>query len=482
MSILSGLLRFPTAGRFLLRQMKKTALNPLRLPRETIRERQEALLRKKFAALERTDIGKKIGVNRNSKIGDLPLTSYELYQPYFAEPTQSAFMHPLGEYSRTMTSATSGAPKWFMTPNRKIRDVRKTMFTSFMAFSHDGERFLMEYGDTVYINVAPQPYAGGLVLSEEDSSPGVLNIVPNLHLPYRDKVDYFIRNYEKIDAAATLAASLVSQIIPAVKKPLKLKGLGIFDTVVAETYYEELEEFAGIPPRTVYTSTETLLPSIPSLEHRLCFLMDWRCGLFEFIPIREDQADSPPVDVYGVEPGGVYKVVYTSFVDELTRYDTKDSFLCVASSDDVLGVEAPVFKFHSRVDKVIDIQRFTRIDESELLGAFREAEVPLVDFTARKEVVEGLEYLTIYLEHSGDEDADAVRGRLHLALCGVDKDYQNLTEFFDYVPLRTVRVPPGTFMRYLEQKEAAVPKVERIEMGPKNFSVLLELMSNHGSS
>lgn len=482
MSIISDLMRFPTVGKFLLKQLKKTALNPLRLPRERILERQEALVKKKFEALEHTDIGRKLGVKKHSKIKDLPLTSYEFYQPYFTEPTQSAFMHPIGEYSRTMTSATSGAPKWFMTPNKKIQDVRKTMFTSFMAFSHNGEKFLMEYGDTVYINVAPQPYAGGLVLSEEDSSPSVLNIVPNLNLPYRDKVDYFIRNYEKIDSAATLAASLVSQIIPAVKKPLKLKGLGVFDTVVAETYYEELEEFAGIPPRTVYTSTETLLPSLPSLEHRLSYIMDWRCGLFEFIPIQEGGAGDQVKGLYDVEAGGVYKVVYTSFLDELTRYDTKDSFECIALSDNVLGVEAPVFKFHSRVDKVIDIQRFTRIDESELLRAFKDAHVPLVDFTARKEVVEGLEYLTIYLEHSGDEDTDAIQGRLHQALYSIDKDYANLTEFFDYVPLRTVRVAPGTFMRYLEQREAAVPKVERIEMAPKNFSVLLELMSNHGSS
>jgi len=355
MSIISGLMRFPTVGKFLLKQWKKTALNPLRLPRERIMERQEALVKKKFGALERTDIGKKLGVKKNSQIKDLPLTSYEFYQPYFTDPAQSAFMYPIGEYNRTMTSATSGAPKWFMTPNKKIQDVRKTMFTSFLAFSHDGDRFQMKYGDTVYINVAPQPYAGGLVLSEEDSSPSTLNIVPNLNLPYRDKVDYFIRNYEKIDSAATLAASLVSQIIPAVKKPLKLKGLGVFDTVVAETYYEELEDFAGIPPRTVYTSTETLLPSLPSVEHRLSFIMDWRCGLFEFIPLHDGKVSDQVKDLYDVEVGGIYKVVYTSFLDELTRYDTKDSFECIALSDEILGVEAPVFKFHSRVDKVIDI-------------------------------------------------------------------------------------------------------------------------------
>jgi hypothetical protein len=210
--------------------------------------------------------------------------------------------------------------------------------------------------------------------------------------------------------------------------------------------------------------------------------MDWRCGLFEFIPLHDGGGSDQVKDLYDVEVGGVYKVVYTSFQDELTRYDTKDSFECIALSDEILGVEAPVFKFHSRVDKVIDIQRFTRIDESELLRAFKDAEVPLVDFTARKEVVEGLEYLTIYLEHSGDRDTGAINGRLHQALYSIDKDYANLTEFFEYTPLRVIRVAPGTFMSYLEQKEAAVPKVERIEMSQKNFSVLLELMSNDGSS
>jgi hypothetical protein len=482
MSMLSDLMRFPTVGKFLLKQWKKNALNPLKLPREKIMERQETLLKKKIGAVERTDIGKKLGIKEGSGIKDLPLTSYEFYQPFFNNPVPSAFMYPLDKYRRTMTSATSGAPKWFMTPSKKIEEIRKTMFTSFMVFSHDGEKFQMEYGDTVYINVAPQPYAGGLVLSEEDRVPTVLNIVPNLHLPYRDKVDYFIRNYEKIDSAATLAASLVSQIMPVVKKPLKLKGLGVFDTVVAETYYEEIEEFAGTPPRIVYTSTETLLPSLPSIEHRLSFIMDWRCGFFEFIPLHGDGEREQVLDVSDVEAGGVYRVVYTSFQDELTRYDTKDSFECIALSDDVLGIESPVFKFHSRVDKVIDIQRFTRIDESELLQAFKDADIPLVDFTARKEIVEGLEYLTIYLEHSGDENASTIHRKLHEALYRIDKDYANLTEFFEYTPLRVVQMPSGTFMRYLEQKEAAVPKVERIDMDQKNFSILKELLNSNASS
>jgi len=478
MSVLSGLMRFSWIGGALLNYFKRNALKPLRLSSKEIMKRQERLLSKKFNALERTDIGRKLGVRKGCRIKDLPVTSYDFYKPFFDNPIPSAFMYPLNDYQRTRTSATSGAPKWFMIPKKKIDNIRKTMLTSFLTFSYNDGKFLMDYGDTVYINVAPYPYAGGIVLSEGDESPGILRIVPNLNLPYQDKVEYFIRNYDKIDSAAMLAASLVSKIIPAVKKRLKLKGLGVFDTVVAETYYDEIETFAGTPPRTVYTSTETLIPCIPSVQHRLSFIMDWRCGFFEFIPVSDGQKDEHPVDINEVKLKGIYRVIYTSFFDELTRYDTKDSFECVALSDDILGIEAPVFKFYSRMDKAIDIQRFTRIDESELLKAMRDAHVPFVDFTARKEVVEGMEYLTIYLEYSGNQNPEVIRSRIHNVLYSMDMDYKNLTDYFDYVPLRIVRVPEGTFTAYLEQKEAAVPKVERINMSQEKFNVLLEIMGN----
>jgi len=70
--------------------------------------------------------------------------------------------------------------------------------------------------------------------------------------------------------------------------------------------------------------------------------MDWRCGFFEFIPVSESSESCQPINIDDVKPGGIYQVVYTSFSDELTRYDTKDSFECVAIGDDVLGIEAPV--------------------------------------------------------------------------------------------------------------------------------------------
>jgi len=249
MSVLSGLMRFSWIGGALLNYFKRNALKPLRLSSKEIMKRQERLLSKKFNALERTDIGRKLGVRKGCRIKDLPVTSYDFYKPFFDNPIPSAFMYPLNDYQRTRTSATSGAPKWFMIPKKKIDNIRKTMLTSFLTFSYNDGKFLMDYGDTVYINVAPYPYAGGIVLSEGDESPGILRIVPNLNLPYQDKVEYFIRNYDKIDSAAMLAASLVSKIIPAVKKRLKLKGLGVFDTVVAETYYDEIETFAGTPPK-----------------------------------------------------------------------------------------------------------------------------------------------------------------------------------------------------------------------------------------
>ena len=66
----------------------------------------------------------------------------------------------------------------------------------------------------------------------------------------------------------------------------------------------------------------------------------------------------------------------------------------------------------------------------------KEAKVSFVDFTARKEVIDGMEYLTIYLEYSGERDSKVIQRGIHETLRSIDGDYANLTDFFDSEILR----------------------------------------------
>ncbi|HIE14983.1 TPA: hypothetical protein EYP70_06895, partial [Candidatus Bathyarchaeota archaeon] len=227
--ILIKLLSYPTIGRFFLNQMKKKALKPFRGSLSSTIEKQERMLKEKFRRMERTEIGRKLGIKSGTDIEDLPLTRYEFYEPFFNNPSPGAFMYPLENYERMKTSGTAGKEKWFMMPRRYIiKSAYETGVTAIMLSTFDGEKITLEYGDRVYLNLAPRPYMGAVLLSTASGKEGrfpLLNIVPNLNLSFEEKVKFFINNCESLDLAVIQASILVSQILPKVKKKLELKGI-----------------------------------------------------------------------------------------------------------------------------------------------------------------------------------------------------------------------------------------------------------------
>jgi len=462
----------PPINRIALKILKDRAFKPYQLPLEEALERQTEVLKEKFRRMENTEIGKKIGINSRAKLEELPITDYELYEPFFNNPSPSAFMYSVEEYMRVRTSGTAGREKWFMIPKRKIRNLWQTGLSGVVAIFHDGEKVNLECGCNFYVNVAPRPFIGGSVLSLGGGKTPFFNLVPNFNLSYKEKVQYFINNYEKINGAVLLASSLISEIIPAIRKPIKLKGLAILDTPIGEIYRDEITRFAGTIPKAGYGSTETGFCAVPSVQHPLGFFFDWRRGIAQFVPVKRERAEEL-ISIDEVTVGEIYKLVYTDLESELTKYDTKDSFKCIAKGDDVLGIESPIFKFHARMEKTISLQNFTRISEEELLTVFRNAMVPFIDFTARVEVERGMEYLAIYIELTGDRTAADLQETIHKELYKEDADYRGLVDFFGYMPVKVHVVPRGTFMRYLQEKGVTIPKVARVNMDDKDFKKLL---------
>jgi len=134
--------------------------------------------------------------------------------------------------------------------------------------------------------------------------------------------------------------------MPAIKKTISLKEVFCPDTAVAETYFDEIFKFAGVPPRTSYNSTETMSCSIPSIQYPLSSILDWRRGIFEFIPVKKDIPDETKIiGIDEVEVGKVYEIVYTGLENDLIRYRTHNAFKCIAKSDGILNTDHPVFNF-----------------------------------------------------------------------------------------------------------------------------------------
>ena len=473
--MLSRLLGNPVIGKALVKIIKGRAFKPYSLTVEESIEKQKIMLSEKFGRMAETSIGKKLGVQQGIKLDELPLTDYSFYQSFFANPSQDAFMYRIDEYERVRTSGTYGSEKWFMIPHVSFAKFRETGLAIVMATFHDGDKITFDYGDTLYVNVAPKPFLGGHVIANFGrDTQGIINIVPNTNLSFREKEQFFIRNHKNIDGSVMLASSIISDIEGKVDEKISLKGLLTLDSQIADVYKERIEAFIGTPPKTIYGATETLGCTVPSIKHPLGFFFDWRRGIFEFEPVAEAVKEDRTVkQMNEVEEGKIYRLIFTSLEGELTRYVINDCFLCISKGDDVLGTEFPVFKFHSRLDKDISLQNFTRIDEQELISALRSSNVEFVDFTARCEIKDGLQYLAIYVEQIGHMPAEQIEKSLQSYLYKADSDYKAVVDFFGYVPLKVRLLAKGTFSRYMEEKEASWGKVERINMKEGEFENLI---------
>jgi hypothetical protein len=312
------------------------------------------------------------------------------------------------------------------------------------------------------------------VLSGKRDKPPLFKVVPNFNIPFEVKVKHFINNSDKIDVAVTQASIIVSQIIPALRKPINLKGLFCLDTPIAEMYYDKITQFTGTSPKTAFASTETLHCSIPSAQHPLGFFLDWRRGLFEFIPLRQASDQSNLIGITEIKVGETYRAIFTSLETELTRYDTMNALTCIAQGDDELGVDYPIFKFHSRLEKTISLHNFTRISENELITVLKQSGLEVAEFTAKTITMEGLQYLKIYLETDDKRNKEELAQSIHKGLILHDNSYKELTEFYHYTPIRVNLMPRGVFGKFLIGKPATVAKIERIEASDEELNNLFE--------
>ncbi|MBL7169127.1 GH3 auxin-responsive promoter family protein [Candidatus Bathyarchaeota archaeon] len=439
-------------------------------------------MKSKFMKQSKSVIGEKIGITPGCSIESLPLTSYNFYASFFENPKEGDMMYSLDDYVKVYTSGSMGKPKSFLLPKTAMWDnVRKAGLSFLFISTHDGEKITFELGDTMYRNVPGGAYITGFLSdSLSRNSDWWIKQVPDLNLPFHDKVDYFVENYKDIDVASMTVTTLLDEIEPRIKEPLQLKGFVTQDRS-AMALREKINEFTGTYPKVAYGSTETLFCGMPSVEHPGCFFFDWRVVYTEFLP--EALAINPNEDLLkdtseivrssDVEVRGRYQLIATPMKNDMTRYVTPDIFECVAKGDSVLGTDQPIFRYYARMDRLLVLHNFTRIAEDELLNVLSEAGIPFVDFTARMELHGSREYMVMYLELATPMEVEEVTDRIHEELLRVDKDWRDLTDFMRYKPLKVVLLPRRTFVNYLS-KRVGMPRIERINMKDEWFKQLLD--------
>jgi hypothetical protein len=473
-----------TIRKLLLPFLKQYGLHFLN--NERIDEYLEQALRKKIKAISKTTIGNGLEINEKSSINNIPITNYGFYNKFFEKPHEGDFIYPIKDYVKLITSGTMGKPKIVLMPRIALWDnMKKTGLSTMLLLTHDGNEVTLEIGDVFYTNIPGGSHmASSLTAMGVKQNRGWIIQCPDNNLPFQQKVDYFVDNYQKIDVAYMTVTTLLDEIYPRIGEPFHLKGFITLDRS-ARILKENIKKVTGTFPKAIYGASETLACSLPSIEHSGAFFFDWRIIYPEFIPeekkvsLRIPSIEDPPetVKLMDVKTGNRYQIIGTPFKNDMIRYALPDILTCIAKKDDVLNIEVPIFTYFSRADEVIVLHNFTRIVEEELMQAFKESDIPFVDFTARRELEGTREYMTIYLETSSNLNIEKMVKRLHESLVRIDSDWRDLTDFLKYIPLKIKKLPKKAFQRYLENKKG-LPKIERIKMKEENFQNIIKFASD----
>lgn len=181
-------------------------------------------------------------------------------------------------------------------------------------------------------------------------------------------------------------------------------------------------------------------------------------NFLEFIPDDElaRERRSPNLDpathvMDELQPGHSYEVVITSLNGmPFVRYRTGELVEVIAADDAETGVILPQFSFVGRADRIIDIEGFTRLDESTLDRAVSAVAGGAIEWTARKELEGDSPILRVYAE--GVEDVTAFGSALHESLVAEDAYYRDLQTMLEVQPLRVTGVASGTFRTFYENR------------------------------
>jgi phenylacetate-coenzyme A ligase PaaK-like adenylate-forming protein len=187
-------------------------------------------------------------------------------------------------------------------------------------------------------------------------------------------------------------------------------------------------------------------------------------NFLEFIPEEEhfkwrnDHSYQPKTVLLGeVEAGKNYEIVVTNFHGgAMVRYRIGDMIRITALRNEKLGIDIPQMIFERRADDLIDIGGFTRLTERVIWQAVEHSGIPYEDWTVRKEIINDMSVLHVYLEPKNSDTGSekSIASKLHNQLKKLDKDYADLESILDVKPLEVSLLPQGAFKEYMAARQA----------------------------
>jgi len=472
---------------------------------------QGRLLMEQVSLLSRCELGRRL-------FGDLvpaspeefreivPLTTYDTYRPFLENRAAQPGWLPseTSLWARTSGRSSEYTCKWSPYSRAMVGKIGEFAVASFILASCSGHGDIrLDPGDVCLYTLAPAPYFTGAAVARGLQEQLQMKFIPPLEagdrmefeqriregfrLALTTGIDFFYGLSSVLRAIAEqfqqgsgtfkfspdmlnpgllyrvangLARSKISRRGMLPRDLWKIKGIvaGGMDT---SFYSAAIEAAWGRKPLEGYGGTELGGVALQAWNYKgMSFLPD--CNFLEFIAesdfylSQEDPAYQPGTYTLADVQPGVCELVITNFHGGVfTRYRTGDLIEIVALRDDELGTATPQMKFHARADGVLDVGGFTRLTEKSIFQAIVDTCLPYVDWTARKEYVNGKPRLHIYLELSLDSSNGNVKHAIHDRLAEQDPGYAELESMLGIDPLMVTVLPRGAFVQYREERKAA---------------------------
>jgi hypothetical protein len=184
----------------------------------------------------------------------------------------------------------------------------------------------------------------------------------------------------------------------------KVKGI-IGGGTDAGIFKARVKELWGKYPIELYGGTEGGIYAMQTWDYEGMVFVP-TLNFFEFIPEDEhfkwqlDHSYQPETILLDeVKAGEVYEVVITNLHGGImTRYRLGDLIRVISLKNEKLGIGLPQIVFERRADELIDITGFGKLNERIVWQAIENTNIPYVDWTARKEVINDKPMLRLYIE------------------------------------------------------------------------------------
>jgi len=495
---------------------------------------QERLLFEQFEILKNSQIGQHFyGKTPPKTVKEfrekVPLTTYEDYVDFLLEKREETL--PKAHYRWAHTSGRSGKYKckWVPLTDRMYERYGEVAFTCMVlsSCSYKGD-VKVTPGDVLLLGTAPLPYTSGYVshstadlldvrfvppIEEGEKMEFAERIAAGFSQGMETGIDYFYglasvlgKMGERFAQGGSSSGSMKGMKPKTIAKLLKglisakmhgrnmlpkdvwkLKGVmtGGMDT---DIYRDKVEYYWGRKPLEGYASTEGGMQAAQAWNFKGMTLFP-DVNFYEYIPFDEhlkskaDPKYTPKTVLTNELTPGIYELVFTNLLGGvIQRYRIGDLITVEALRDEEINCDLPQFRFYSRADDLIDLSNIVRFTEKSIWQAIDAAKLEYVDWTAKKEIMDGKPILHLYIEFKSsdhrpiDELEDAIEEKIAL----IHPDYAGLNEIVGDHNFRLSELPLGAFNHFIESRRAEGADLAHLKpphMQPKDhvFEKLIHL-------